>query len=162
MTDTPVPVRIDTKEPFKEMRIVEFSGNEDEWPKWSKKFMAVTKLKKFANIIDGSMPVPKLTDNLNENDTAIRDLNQTAYCCLLHCMIDEISFSLVDTAKIKDLPDEDAALAWKNLLTMHEPKQYGILSNLKRDFMTKSLDECEQNQMYSIWNLEKSNRKFRV
>ena len=160
MTDTTVPVRIDTKEPFKEMRIVKFSGNEDEWPKWSKKFMAVTKLKKFANIIDGSVPVPKLTDNLNENDTAIRDLNQAAYCCLLHCMIDEISFSLVDTAKTKDLPDGDAALAWRNLLARHEPKQYGLLLNLKRDFMTKSLEECEQNPDILYWNSRKSDRKF--
>ena len=30
MTDTTVPVRINTREPFKEMRIVKFSGNEDE------------------------------------------------------------------------------------------------------------------------------------
>ena len=149
------PVRSDTREPFKEMRIVDFSGNVDKWPKWSKTFMAVAKLKKFVNIIDGSMPVQKLTDNMNENNTAIRDLNQAAYCCLLHCMIDEISFSLVDTAKTKDLPDGDAALAWKNLLTMHKPKQYGILLNLKRDFMTKSLDECEQNPDVLYLELEK-------
>ena len=63
-------------------------------------------------------------------------------------MNDDISFSLVDTAKTKNLPDGDAALAWKNLLTRYEPKQYGILLKLKRDFMTKSLDECEQTQMY--------------
>ena len=50
MTDTTVSVRIDTKEPFKEMRIVEFSGNEDEWPKWPEKFMVVAKLKKFATL----------------------------------------------------------------------------------------------------------------
>ena len=145
MTDTTVPVRINTKEPLQEMRIVELSENEDEWPKWSKKFMAVAKLKKFANIIDGSVLVPKLTDNMDEKDIGIRDLNQATYCCLLYCMTDEISFSLVDTAKTRDLPDGDAALAWRNLLTKHEPKQYGILLNLKRDFVTKSLDECEQN-----------------
>ena len=55
-------------------------------------------------------------------------------------MNDEISFSLVDTAKTRDLPDGDAALAWRNLLTRYEPMQYGILLNLKRDFMTKSLE----------------------
>ena len=45
MTDTTEPVRIDTREPFKEMRIVEFNGNEDDWARWSKKFMAVSKVK---------------------------------------------------------------------------------------------------------------------
>ena len=33
----------------------------------------------------------------------------------------------------------------KNLLTRYEPKQYGTLLDLKRDFMTKSLQECEDN-----------------
>ena len=124
--------------------------------------MAVAKLKKFAIIIDESVLVPKLTDNMDEKDIAIRDLNQAAYCCLLYCMNDEISFSLVDTAKTRDLPDGDAALAWRNLLTKHEPKQYGILLNLKRDFMTKSLDECEQNPDVLYLELKKSDRKFRV
>ena len=47
------PVRSDTSDPFKEIRIVNFSGKVDDWPKWSKKFMAAAKVKKFANIIDG-------------------------------------------------------------------------------------------------------------
>ena len=64
---------------------------------------------------------------------------------MLHCINDDISFNLVDTAKTEKLPDGDAALAWKNLLTRYAPKQYGILLNLRREFMTKSLDECEQN-----------------
>ena len=105
------------------------------------------------------MTVPKLTDNIQDQDMAIRDLNQAAYCCLLHCMNDDISFSLVDTAKTENLPDGDAALAWKNLLTRYEPKQYGILLNLKRDFMTKSLDECEQNPDVLYLELEKIRQK---
>ena len=72
-------------------------------PTWLNKFMAVTKVKMFADIINGTMTVPKLIDNINEKDMAIRDLNQAAYCCLLYCMNDEISFSLVDTAKTRDL-----------------------------------------------------------
>ena len=75
-------------------------------------------------------------------------------------MIDEISFSLVDTAKTKHLSDGDAALAWKKLLTRHEPKQYGILLNLKRDFMTKSLDECEQNPDVLYLELGKIQQKI--
>ena len=57
------PIRSDTSDPFKEIRIVNFSGNVDDWPKWSKKFMTAAKLKKFANIIDGSMTVPPLSEN---------------------------------------------------------------------------------------------------
>ena len=141
------------------MRIVKFNGNEDECLRWSKKFLAVAKVKKFANIVNGSVTVQKLIDIMDEKDMAIRDLNQAAYCCLLYCMSDNISFSLVDTAKIENLPDGYAAFAWKNLLTRYEPKQYGVLLNLKRDFMTKSLDECEQNPDVLYLELEKIRQK---
>ena len=67
MTD---PYRSETKDPFKdtfkEMRIVKFNGQESEWPRWSKKFMAVAKVKKFADIIDGKVEVPKLTEQIDE------------------------------------------------------------------------------------------------
>ena len=66
MTDTSEPVKTNTREPFKEMRIVKFNGNEDEWSRWSKKFMASAKVKKFTDIIDGTVTVPKLVDNIDE------------------------------------------------------------------------------------------------
>ena len=92
-------------DPFKEFKIVGFSGSVEDWPKWSKKFMAAGKLNKFAGLIDGSVTVPELTDDMNEKDQAIRDLSQAAYCCLLYSMDEHISFNLVDTAKSKNLPD---------------------------------------------------------
>ena len=60
-------------------------------------------------------------------------------------MEDDISFSLVETAKSGNLPDGDVALAWKKILTRYEPKQYGTLLDLKRSFMTKSLQKYENN-----------------
>ena len=96
---------------IKEMRIVEFNGSQDDWLRWSKKFLAILKVKKFANVIDGSTEVPSLSENMNDRQKAIREMNQMAYCCLLHCMNDEIFFILVDTAKTESLLDGDAALA---------------------------------------------------
>ena len=53
-------VRSDTSNPFKEIRIVNFSGNVDDWPKWSKKFMAAAKVKKncgyYCQIRDSASP----------------------------------------------------------------------------------------------------------
>ena len=40
--------------------------------------MAAAKVKKFANIIDGSMTVPPLSENIQTKDRAIRDLSQAA------------------------------------------------------------------------------------
>ena len=158
------PYRSETKDPFKEtfkeMRIVKYNGKESEWPKWSKKFMAVAKVKKFADIIDGKIEVPKFEEDMDQKDLAIRNLNQAAYCCLLYCMNDDICFTLVETAKTEDLPDGDVALAWKNLLTRYEPKQYGTFLDLKKEFMNKTLNECENNPDTLFLELEKIRQRI--
>ena len=83
-------------DPFKEFKFVSFSGSVDEWPKWSKKFMAAGKLNKFAGLVDGSVTVPELKENMDDKDLAIRELNQAAYRCLLYSMDEHISFLLLD------------------------------------------------------------------
>ena len=147
-------------DPFKEMRIVKFNCQESEWPRWSKKFMAVAKVKKFADIIDGKVEVPKLTEEIDEKQMAIRNQNQAAYCCLLYCMNDDICFTLVETAKTDELPDGDAALGWKNLLTRYEPKQYGTLLDLKKEFMNKTLQDCDNNPDTLYLELEKIRQRI--
>ena len=117
--------------------------------------MAAGRLNKFAGLVDGSVAVPELKGDMDKKDQAIRDLSQAAYCCLLYSMDELISFNLVDTAKSENLPDGDAALAWKNLLTRYEPRQYGTLLELKRNFMTKSLQECENNPDMLYLELER-------
>ena len=111
----------DAREFIKEMSIVKLNRNEDEWFRWSKKFIATTKVKKFANVIDGSTEVPSFSDYMQDGRKVIRYMNHVVYCSLLHCRDDEICFNLVDTAKTENLPDGDAALAWKHLLTRFEP-----------------------------------------
>ena len=76
-------------------------------------------------------------------------------------MDEHISFNLVDTAKSKNLPDRDAALAWKNLLTRYEPRQYGTLLELKRNFMTKSLQECENDPDMLYLELERIRQRIK-
>ena len=47
--------RTETSDPFKEFKIVGFSGSVEDWPKWSKKFIAAGKLNRFAGFVDGSV-----------------------------------------------------------------------------------------------------------
>ena len=66
-----ITVRTDTSkkgatDPFKEFKIVAFSGKEEDWLKWSKKFMAAARLKKFAGVIDGSVTVPEQKEDMDE------------------------------------------------------------------------------------------------
>ena len=75
-------------------------------------------------------------------------------------MDEHISFNLVDTAKSENLPDGDAALAWKNLLTRYAPRQYGTLLELKRNFMTKSLQECENDPDMLYLELERVRQRI--
>ena len=81
------------------------------WPRWLTKIIVIAKVKKFGNIIDGSIEVPSFSNDMQEGPKAIREMNHVAYCCLLHCMDDEICFNLVDAAKTENLPDGNAALA---------------------------------------------------
>ena len=76
-------------------------------------------------------------------------------------MEEHISFNLVDTAKSKNLLDRDAALAWKNLLTRYKPRQYGTLLELKRNFMTKSLQECENDPDMLYLELERIRQRIK-
>ena len=69
----------DAHELIKEMKIVKFHGSEDEWLRWSKKILAIAKVKKFVNIIDGSVTVPSLGNNMEVEDIAIREMNQVTY-----------------------------------------------------------------------------------
>ena len=62
----------------KSFKIVSFSGGKDDWPKWSKKFMAAGKLNKFAGLIDRSVTVPELKENMDNKELAIREMNQAA------------------------------------------------------------------------------------
>ena len=75
-------------------------------------------------------------------------------------MDEHISFNLVDMAKLENLPDGDIALAWKNLLTRYEPRQYGTLLELKRNFMTKSLQECKNDQALLFLELERIRQRI--
>ena len=106
------------------------------------------------------MTVPEQRENMTEKDLVIRDLNQAAYCCLLYSMEEHISFNLVDTAKSENLPDGYVPLAWKNLLTRYEPRQYGTLLELKRNFMTKSLQECENDLDILYLELERIRQRI--
>ena len=56
-----------------------------------------------------------------------------------------ICFNLVDTAKKENLLDGDAALAWKNILTRCEPKQFGSLLTLKNKLFSKTLKDRGQS-----------------
>ena len=75
-------------------------------------------------------------------------------------MDEHISFNLVDTAKSENIPDRDAALAWKNLLTRNEQRQYGTLLELKSNFMTKSLQECENDPDMLYLELERIRQRI--
>ena len=51
-------------------------------------------------------------------------------------------------------------MAWKILLTRYEPKQYRTLLDLKRDFITKSLQECEDNPDKLYLKLERIRQRI--
>ena len=87
----------------------------------------------FLGVIDGLITVTKYNTKLTPNDLAIRDLNEVAYCYLLHSMADDICFQLVDTATTEDLPHGDESLVCQNLLSRFQFRQFESVLELKEN-----------------------------
>ena len=112
----------------KDMKIVKFNGSNDEWPRWSKKFMSVAKIKKFSHVIDGSVEVLSFSNDMQTAQKMIRETNHVVYCCLMLCMNENNCLNLVDTAKTVNLPGGNASLEY--------------LPNLNSKFFMKCFEEC--------------------
>jgi hypothetical protein len=131
----------------KTIKIVQFSGKQEDWRKWSKKFLARAAMKKYKGVLLGTVVVPAESDVLDTrtNDgkllKAARDANEIAYNELLLCSDDDVAFTAVDTACTQDLPSGSAKLAWDNLIAKYEPKTSASKAALKYKFEASKMKD---------------------
>jgi hypothetical protein len=131
----------------KTIKIVQFSGLQEDWRKWSRKFLARAAMKKYKNVLLGNDVVPPENEVLDLRTTdgkaqkAARDANELAYNELLLCSDDDVAFAAVDSASTHDLPSGDARLAWKNLSATYEPKTSASKVDLRRQFSNTILED---------------------
>ena len=90
---------------IKTIRIIPFSGKEEDWNRWSKTFLATATVKGYKDVL---IPIDADVDaELEDNVLAYNDL-------ILSCQ-EDISFGIIDESVSETFPDGDARLAWKNL-----------------------------------------------
>lgn len=126
-------------------RLLRFSGKQDDWRIWSRKFLARASTKAYKNILTGVEKAPPALQGGTTETTAEEKEristekkfvkgNSLAYVELLSAVFDDISFNIVDEARSKDHPDGDCALAWEGLMRTFEPTTSASKVALKKKF----------------------------
>jgi len=144
------------------IKIAPFTGKQSDWSVWREKFMARAKRKGYKETLLGKTVVPAESDSLTAADKtklAARKANNTAYEDLLLLIDGEqasgrVAFNIVRGAKTGDLPDGDAALAWKRLSDKYEPKSAPSRLALKNEFNTKVLKNANSDPDAWLTELE--------
>jgi len=147
----------------KAIRVIPFNGKHEDWRMWSRKFMARADAKGYKIVLLGNVEVPKDSDNIGEDQVKAnaRKLNKVAYNDLLLSCNDEVSFGAVDEAVTNDLPNGDAAQAWKNLLAKFEPTTSGNLIMLRKEFTASKLEQEDRDPDDWIADLERLRQRLK-
>ena len=117
------------------IRVLMFSGEQNDWPIYGEKYLARAKKLGFKDILTGKEKVPNNTDaatldpsnNADKAKIKLRELNERAYEDLLLSMDGEtikgkIAFRIVRGAKTSDIKDGDARQAWIRLEKKYDSK----------------------------------------
>jgi hypothetical protein len=107
-------------------RLLRFSGKQDDWHMWSRKFLARASTKAYKNILTVVEKCPPVIEGGTTETTAEEKErisitqkyfkgNSLGYVELLSAVFDDTSFNIVDEARSSLFPDGDSALAWDDL-----------------------------------------------
>jgi len=102
-------------------------------------------MKKAKKVLLGDEVPPHHSEPLNHDEPKdkdkiqIRSTNDLAFNMLILAVDDEISFEAVSSACTDQLPDEDAALAWKKLESIYAKKPAAKKGELKAEFFATKL-----------------------
>jgi len=130
----------------KSIKDVPFPGKKVDYEKeWSTRFLSYAQIKKVKKVLLGDEVPPHHSEPLNPDEPndkdkiQIRSANDLAFNMLMLAMDDEISFEAVSTACTDQLPDGDAALAWKKLESIYAKKSTTKKGELKAEFFATKL-----------------------
>ena len=144
------------------IKLAPFTGKQTDWSVWREKFIARARRKGYKETLLGKTEVPAELVTLEATDKTkigARKANNTAYEDLLLLIDGEqasgrVAFNIVRGAKTTNLPDGDAALAWKRLSDKYEPKSAPSRLALKNEFTTKVLKNANSDPDAWLTELE--------
>ena len=148
---------------LKAIKVLEFEGKENEWDRWSEKYIALARARGFAGILLGTEQAPnadeeidrkkadgsyELTDAERKEKKRLRQANGNAYINLqLSC--DELPYDLVSLAKTEELPDGCARDAWERLTSEYDLTEGEDKITLLTMFQQNQLEDVRTN--ITVW-----------
>ena len=144
----------------KSIRIVPFSGNKKDWRMWSKQFLAVSGKRDYKDVLEGKTSIPAKSETLDittdagKAKMAARKANDNAYHDLILSNKHLVAFNIVDKSVISDLPDGDAALAWKDLKKKYDSKTPSTMVSLSEQYHNSKLENLKVDPEVWIVHLE--------
>ena len=148
---------------MKAIKVLKFAGKENEWERWSEKFIALARARGFAEILLGTEQAPnadeeidrkkadgsyELTDAERKEKKRLRQANGNAYINLqLSC--DELPYDLVSLAKTEELPDGCTRDAWERLTSEYDLTEGEDKITLLTMFQQNQLEDVRTN--ITVW-----------
>ena len=145
------------------IKIIPFSGEQADWIKWFRTFIARANIRGFKNILTGKVVVPvEMDDDVTAEKEETMRLNDLAYAELMMSCQSDACFGIVDNARSTELPDGDAYKAWKDLQAKFEPNTKAALVATKLDFSKSKLENASTDPDEWIKTLESLRRRLEV
>ena len=148
---------------LKVIKVLKFERKENEWERWSEKFIALARASGFAGILLGTEQAPnadkdidrkktdgsyELTDAERKEKKRLRQANGNAYINLqLSC--EEVPYDLVSLAKTEELPDGCARDAWERLTSEYDLTEGEDKITLLTMFQQNQLEDVRTN--ITVW-----------
>ena len=148
---------------LKAIKVLKFEEKENEWDRWSEKFIALARARGFAGILLGTEQAPnadedidrkkadgsyELTDAERKEKKRLRQANGNAYINLqLSC--EDLPYALVSLAKTEELPDGCARDAWERLTSEYDLTEGEDKITLLTVFQQNQLEDVRTN--ITVW-----------
>jgi hypothetical protein len=134
----------------------------NEWPNWSKRFLAKVKRYGFKELLLGKFSIPKVDEEIDETSdigkkkSIIIELNEISFTELI-LSIDvkassgKVAFNIIRGFKTKDYPDGNGAIAWERLKNKYGPVSAPSMVKIEKQFRELSL---KKDQDPEVWITE--------
>ena len=124
-----------TDNTLKTLKIIPFTGKDEEWHRWSRTFLATATAKGYRDILTPG--TTEAVPDSTRNNQAFSDL-------ILSCQEDVI-FGIVNESVSTTFPGGDAKMAWDNLYERFEPKTGSEKSRLRDEFQKLKLTDASMD-----------------
>jgi len=151
-------------EEYGSLKLLPWSGRQEDWRKWSTKFMMRGTAKGYGRILKGIDQVPASDLNVEEMREASEEvkkatrkllhLNDEGFADLVMAMDDSKSFNIVMEH------ENDLYGAWKALSKVYDPSSGTALVRLLGDFTSARIEDVKQDIGVYISEMEIKRRKL--